>query len=323
MGRAGQLATLEKCKAQLASMTDLSDVLQVRDQAMAIRQYLKASGDSLEAQNFASAIGIRAEGRAGQLIRDMQLKSGRPKTKRSHDATISRLEELGINKSQSSRMQTIATVLEKEETWIDQERASCTVKQMLLTRNSAIRKGKELQNVELGKQPVTSPRGKYDVIVVDPPWPMIKYERDDRPNQAGFDYPTMTEDELSQLKIPFADNCHLWLWTTHKFLPMALRLLPIWDFKYVCTFVWHKDNSIQPMGLPKYNCEFALYARHGTPKFVDLKDFWCCFNAPRGAHSEKPSEFYDVVRRVTSGKRLDMFNRRAIKGFKTWGNQRA
>ena len=166
-------------------------------------------------------------------------------------------------------------------------------------------------------------QGLYDVIVLDPPWAMQKIERDVRPNQSEFDYPTMSEDELAELAIPAADNCHVWVWTTHKFLPMALRLIDAWGMKYVCAFTWHKPGGFQPIGLPQYNCEFALYARKGTPEFIDTKAFPVCFNAPRGAHSEKPQEFYDVVRRVTAGRKLDMFNRRAIEGFDVWGNQSA
>jgi N6-adenosine-specific RNA methylase IME4 len=163
--------------------------------------------------------------------------------------------------------------------------------------------------------------GQYDVIVIDPPWPMEKIERDVTPEQVAFEYPTMQEDELAAMQLPSADDCHVWVWTTHKFLPMCLRLLDAWGLKYVCTFVWHKPGGFQPFGLPQYNCEFAVYARRGTPQFIDTKAFPVCFDAPRGKHSEKPEAFYDVVRRVTAGRRIDIFNRRKIEGFDVWGKE--
>ena len=122
-----------------------------------------------------------------------------------------------------------------------------------------------LESVEAREQKALE--GVYDVIVIDPPWPMQKIDRDERQNQVAFDYPTMSEAEMADLRMPAADDCHMWLWTTHKFLPMALRLSEVWGFKYVCTFVWHKPGGFQPIGLPQYNCEFALYCRNGSPKF--------------------------------------------------------
>jgi ParB-like chromosome segregation protein Spo0J len=78
-----------------------------------------------------------------------------------------------------------------------------------------IRQRKRVLNAERRLQilhrPVIVPEGKYRCIVIDPPWPMEKIERDERPNQVGFDYPTMGEEELLAFPVPdyAADDCHL------------------------------------------------------------------------------------------------------------------
>jgi N6-adenosine-specific RNA methylase IME4/ParB-like chromosome segregation protein Spo0J len=168
---------------------------------------------------------------------------------------------------------------------------------------------------------VKATEGVYDVIVVDPPWCLKMLNQDEMHTAVGLDYPTMTEEELLNLTIPAAADCHLWMWAPQRFLPVAFHLLEVWGFKYSCTFVWHKRNAFQPFRLPKFNCEFAIYARKGDPHFIDTKNFITCFEAPTSGHSEKPEKFYEVVRRVTAGRRLDMFNRRKIEGFDTWGNE--
>lgn len=177
---------------------------------------------------------------------------------------------------------------------------------------------------EIAANSIDAPEGVFDVIVIDPPWPVKKVEMDWRPKHVDMPYETMSVEQLKEWTMPLdfaADDCHLFLWTTEKLLPKGFEIIESWELKYVLTFVWHKPNGFQPLGLPTYNCEFCIYARKGNPEFITTKAFFTCFNGPQGEHSRKPDEFYDMIRRVTGGRRLDMFNRRKIQGFTGWGNQ--
>ena len=189
------------------------------------------------------------------------------------------------------------------------------------TATSAVR---QVKRQNLLDNPVTSPTGKYTTIVIDPPWPMEKIERDVRPNQAGFDYPPMTIGEIKDLPISnlcFPDSW-VFLWTTQKFLPDAFDILRTWNLHYRFTMVWHKPGGMQVYNYPQFNAEFVLCGTQGNPLLFDQKSFSVAFNAPRGQHSEKPQEFYDTIARVTGGgAMLDMFNRRRIPGFTPWGNE--
>ena len=179
----------------------------------------------------------------------------------------------------------------------------------------------ELELVKQNKPEL--PTGKYETIIIDPPWQMEKIERDVAPNQVAFEYPTMNEEELAEFDVPSiaSDDCHLFCWTTHKFLPSAMRLIEAWGFRYVYLGTWHKNGGFQPFGLPQYNSEFYVYARKGTPRFSDTKQFFTCFQAQRREHSRKPDEFYEVIRRVTDGPRIDVFSREPRDGFDQFGNE--
>lgn len=309
---------IEGAKA-LEKARTIPDVKVIRDQAKAIADYCKQQKYAGNAAIDARELQLRAERKLGTLIPD-QFPQGRPH-KTSHDATF--LKDAAISKTQSSRWQKVAVISEPEfENYVAEERSKGKEPTVSGAIRNTKRKHETSKLKEVETQEPYPANGKYDVIVIDPPWPMEKVERDCRENQTcNLDYPTMSVDEICQLKLPISENCHIWIWTTHRFLPTAFDVINVWGFDYVCCFVWKKNGGFQPFGLPQYNCEFALYARKGSPIFIDTKDFKLCFEGKRGEHSEKPEEFYEMVCRTTSGRRLDMFNRRKIHGFDTWGNE--
>ena len=71
------------------------------------------------------------------------------------------------------------------------------------------------------------PEGNYAVIYADPPWPVGSMVMDKWESPIEEKYPTMSIEEIKQLPIKelAAEQCSLFLWTTHTFLPDALKLI--------------------------------------------------------------------------------------------------
>jgi phage N-6-adenine-methyltransferase len=109
----------------LAAASTLDDVMQIRDQAEALRVYAKAVFAGLEAANDAAEIKLRAEMKAGKMLADMDKNLGAAAGKTpSQDARAlpKSLSELGVTYDQSSRWQREATLSEEQfESYI----ASC------------------------------------------------------------------------------------------------------------------------------------------------------------------------------------------------------
>ena len=176
---------------------------------------------------------------------------------------------------------------------------------------------------ELSSNPVKLPDGRYDVIVIDPPWPLRKIKRQSRPLQLGFDYPTMSLEQIKRLKIKYLceDNSWIFVWTTQRFLPITFQLLKGWGLNYRYTMTWVKPGGFQIYNYPQFNTEFVVCGTYGKPKLIDMKAFNTGFTAPRGKHSEKPREFYETINRVCGGTKIDLFSRTERQGWNVWGNE--
>lgn len=162
------------------------------------------------------------------------------------------------------------------------------------------------------------------VVYADPPW---EYEHVKTENRAVENhYPTMTLEAICALQIPATADAALFLWATSPKLAEALRVLESWGFTYRTCMVWVKDK----IGMGYYarqQHELLLIATRGSiPVPEPAHRPPSVVTAPRGAHSEKPIVFYDVIERMyPEFEKIELFQRGPTprEGWRIWGNQSA
>jgi N6-adenosine-specific RNA methylase IME4 len=322
------LVHFERAREALVKAKTIDEVKAVRNMAERLRLYLKQEKQSLEMQNHAAAIRLRAERRAGEMLKETKKNGqrkgdGRPKNPDMLSGfSEPTLKEIGVNEKQCQRWQAIAAIPdEKFEQFIEET----TQAEEELTQSLALRYARREANIielaELSARTAPLPSGLYSCLVIDPPWPMEKIELDKMPWQVGFDYPTMSEEELAAWPLPqMADaDCHLYLWTTHKYLPTALRLAERWGFNYQCLMTWVKSRGFTPFSW-MYSTEHVLFCRKGNLPLLKL-GMRLDFQGKSRQHSRKPDEFYDIVRQASPAPRLDIFGREQREGFDVYGNE--
>ena len=179
--------------------------------------------------------------------------------------------------------------------------------------------------------------GRYATVVVDPPWPIVLgptlYTPGHTSQQSGghwdnrLDYRGLCIEEIASLPVSaiLDDNAFVFCWTVNQFIPHTYGLLEAWSLSYAFTMTWVKNKGPQFPGKPCFNSEWCIIGRKGKTTFLDCKQFRTAnyWERPKhnGSHSEKPEGFYDLLRRVTPAPRLDVFGRRRIAGFESWGNE--
>lgn len=325
------LARISEARKSLTAAKTLDDVLQIRDQAEALRVYIKAASDSLEAANAAAELKLRAERKAGAMLAAMEDSRGRNQhTKEDGHTTLpSSLDELGIKKIQSSRWQQEACVpddrFEEYITRCVQRGSEITQAGLLkIAAKSAVEEtAPSLDEYESGA--VSSlhdliGRGlKYGCIYADPPWAYSN--KATRANVEDTYKATMSVDQIcaepvSQLA---ADDCHLHLWTTNAFLFDARRVIEAWGFEYKSCYVWVKPQ----MGIGNYwrvSHEFMLLAIRGKPEFR-RRDCMSWGQFDRTGHSKKPRDVRRLVESVSHGPYLELYGREAVENWMVYGNE--
>lgn len=93
-----QLVRYDEARRARAAAHTVDEVREIRDQAEALRAYARQAGD-VEMFNWVSEIKLRAERRAGEMLREMAARGERHDGRNlgSHAATPE-LDDLGIDK---------------------------------------------------------------------------------------------------------------------------------------------------------------------------------------------------------------------------------
>jgi len=332
------LAHFDRARQELALAQGVDEVKEIRDRAEALRVYAKQAGESLEMQNLCAEIKLRAERRAGELLREQERNRGTQGQLVGRDSSggsivrppekaALKLSDLGINKSQSSRWQKIAKVPERAfEGYIEERKTGheeLTTAGLIRISEARERQERRDERIErMVADSIESIDRCFPVIYADPPW---QYEHSrtqsrDIENQ----YPTMSLDDICELNIHDIStaNAILFLWSTSPKLSEAMEVVDAWGFGYRTCIVWVKDR----IGMGYYarqRHELLLIATRGempTPEPATRPD--SVIESPREEHSKKPDIVYELIEQMYPElPKVELFARQKREGWNVWGNE--
>jgi N6-adenosine-specific RNA methylase IME4 len=198
-------------------------------------------------------------------------------------------------------------------------------------------KKRELKNQLADLYPPLPPE-KFQIIYADPPWDYggkLQFDRSSASaekidlarnifiSSASFKYPTLKLPELKKLdldSITESDSL-LFMWATNPHLDQALELGKAWGFEYKTVgFVWNKMVH-NPGKYTMSYCELCLIFKKGRiPSPRGARNIKQLVEAPRGRHSEKPSEVRNNIDKMfPSQKKIELFARAQNPGWRSWG----
>lgn len=178
---------------------------------------------------------------------------------------------------------------------------------------------KERKKAALPKPEI--PEGTFSVIYADPPWQYDFSETESR--RIENQYPTMTVEEISEMKIPAHNNSVLYLWATAPKLREALQVMDAWGFDYKTHMIWDK----QTFGMGYWfrgQHELLLVATKGefSPPEESLR-VPSVYLEKKTQHSKKPLKIYEWLELwYPDEKYLELFARNKYSDkWVVYGNQ--
>jgi len=166
---------------------------------------------------------------------------------------------------------------------------------------------------------------KVRVLCADPPWQFG--DKLPGPSRgAEKNYSVLSQEGIEKFPLPsLANDALLFLWRVSSQVEEAYRVMRAWGFVPKTEIIWLKKTSSGKrwfgMGrIVRAEHETCIVGKRGK---VDVlcKNIRSTFEAPAGAHSEKPEIFYtDIVEKLTPGPYVELFARRRRKGWESYGD---
>lgn len=329
-----ELSTTNEMRYALEQVRTIGDAKELRDRAEAARKYCQQAQLGLKKQNHCAEVKIRAERKAGELLRELGEQgvrySGQGGNRRSRDAVS--LEKLDVSRKQSSRWQQVASLDEVE--FEEHIRKVCETPGLELTTASVLKLAKRRQAPPKERTSMEPPADcrviedldslvatgpKFACLLVDPPWG----DTDEAPRAVVADhYPTVTVQQLAALPVRgmAAEHAHLHLWTQTRFLREGLALIRHWGFSYCAQLVWVKPDATEFSNYYQVSHELLLLGVRGDLRF-QKRNVRSWFEHEQLLPSQKPAAFREMIERVSPGPRIELFARDPGAGWWAWGRQ--
>ena len=274
------LTLYDRACAALAKAVRVDEVKAIRDKAVAMQVYAKQAKDRTLVED-ATALRMRAERRAGELLAEMGKNQGAVAGKTGRKGkpvldTKPKLADFGVSKTQSSRWQALASLpQDKFESVVADacDKVNRAVRNAvreveLLQERESYRARTEQGGTVADLETLAEAGKKFGVICPDFPWPFEVYSGKGKQRSAERHYDTWPLERILAIAPLIArlaaDDCALLLWTVCPEQPAAHELITACGFDYKTVgFFWLKTT---PSATASHSTVPACIGEWATPR---------------------------------------------------------